>query len=87
MCRAFLDRARGTLQGDVFQVVCADEMVQDILQDRAVDVLRSVTGEAAGHPVTVAFSVGQVPPAAARDSLDTLIGLGGQLDHFTIKGE
>jgi len=87
MCRAFLDSASGTLEGDTLQVVCANEMVRDILRDRAAAVLQSVTGEAVGRPVNAVFSVGQVAPAQPKNSLDDLLSFGSRLDNFTVKGE
>ena len=87
MCRAFLDRARGTLEGDVLQVVCGDDMVRDILREKAAETLQAVTSQAAGRPVTAVFTVGEVPPAPPKNSLDDLIASGSRLDHFTVKGE
>ncbi len=86
MCRAFLDSARGTLEGDLLQVVCADDMVLHVLQEKAAAALQSVTSEAAGREVRVAFSVGEVAPAP-KGSMDDLVGLGSKLDNFTIKGD
>ena len=52
-------------------------------------VLQEVTSEALGRPISVAFTVGELPaPAAAakqEDKLDDLIQFGSQFDNFTIK--
>jgi len=87
MCRAFLDSAYGTLEGDILQVVCSNDMAKNILQEKAAAVLQSVTGEAVGHPVSVVFSVGQVVPTQPKNSLDELLSFGSRLDNFTVKGE
>ena len=90
MYRAFLDGARGTLAGDLLTVVCVNDLTKTQLHNVKVhSVLQEVTSEALGRPISVAFTVGELPaPAAAakqEDKLDDLIQFGSQFDNFTIK--
>ena len=89
MYRAFLDGASGELTGDLLTVVCGSDFTKTQLHNVKVQsVLQEVTSQAAGRPVTVAFTVGQPPRPSqedkAEDRLDDLIQLGSQLDGFKI---
>ena len=58
--RVFLNGASGTLTDGVLTVACRDEMVKNYLDcPEVVTVLESVTGEEAGCPVRVLFTLGQ----------------------------
>ena len=89
MNRAFLDGAWGVLEGDVLTVICANDFTRERLHNEQVQtVLQDVTSAAEGRPISVVFTVGQLPtsPAAsAQDKLDALIGLGSQFDNFKVK--
>ena len=55
---------------------------------REVGRLETSLRAAEGRPISVVFTVGQLPtsPAAsAQDKLDALIGLGSQFDNFKVK--
>ena len=89
MYRAFLDSARGTLEGDLLTVVCQNDFTKNQLHNVKVQsVLQEVTSEAEGRPIAVAFTVGELPKASAgskADKLDDLINFGSQFDNFKIK--
>jgi len=89
MYRAFLDSAGGKLEGDLLQVVCANEFTKTQLHNVKVQsVLQEVTSEALGRPIAVSFTVGALPSAAEStggDKMDDLISLGRQFDNFKIK--
>ena len=92
--RAFLDKAWGRLEGERLMVTCDSDLTKGQLdRDEVAQVLGQVTAAAVGHPVAVAFQVGDLPrtpPRGAgggprRDKLDDLIGFGSQFDNFKVK--
>ena len=92
MRRAFLDSAYGVLEGDLLKVICASDLTKNQLHTEEVQaVLQEITSAAEGRPISVAFTVGQLPEASAaaaapqEDKLDALIGLGSQFDNFKVK--
>ena len=63
MYRAFLDKASGTLAGDMLTVVCEDEVARRQLDnDQVIPVLKAAAEELSGRTVGVCFTIGT--PAA-----------------------
>ena len=92
MYRAFLDGARGKLEGDLLTVVCGSDFTEKQLHNVKVQsVLQEVTSAALDRPIAVAFTVGEMPkprggaPASGGDKLDDLINFGSQFDNFKVK--
>ena len=87
MYQFMLDDARGTLEGDVLVVRCGDDLTLETLDCEAVtEVLKSVTGEFLGRPVTVRYrlSGGKNDPAPQADKLEELIRQGKHYDSFKV---
>ena len=87
MYQFMLDDARGTLEGDVLVVRCGDDLTLETLDCPAVtEVLKSVTGEFLGRPVTVRYrlSGGKNDPAPQADKLEELIRQGKHYDSFKV---
>ena len=93
MYRAFLDSAYGALSGELLTVTCASDFTKTQLHNVKVkSVLQEVTSQSLGRPISVTFTVGELPQpsssseqAAAVDKLDALIDFGSQFDNFTVK--
>ena len=93
MYRAFLDSAYGDLSGDLLTVICASDFTKTQLHNVKVkSVLQEVTSQALGRPISVTFTVGELPQpssdseqAAAGDKLDALIDFGSHFDNFKVK--
>ena len=98
MYRAFLDGARGALEGDLLTVTCANDFTKTQLHNVKVQsVLQEITSQDQGRPIAVAFTVGDpskaaAPPSSAgageapgKDKLEDLIHFGNQFDNFKIK--
>lgn len=81
-----LDDAVGAVEGDVMVVRCGDELTRDSLSSPdAAEVIRSVTGQRLGRPVSVRFLVGGGEAAQSVDKLDELIRRGSRYDSFSVK--
>jgi len=83
-----LDDAQGELDGDRLVVRCGDDLTLDTLNCSTVtDVLKSVTSEHLGRPVTVSYTLGRKAAAvpASEDRLEALIRQGSKFDSFTVK--
>ena len=84
MYRAFLNVARGSLEGDLLTVVCQTDLAMEKLKSDAVaTVLREVTSAHLGRDIRLAFSVGKLE--TKKGDVNDLIALGNQFGGFTIK--
>ena len=84
MCRAFLNMASGSLEGDLLTVLCDTELTKEKLSDEAVaTVLREVTSAHMGKQIRLQFQVGKAE--TKQGSVNDLIALGNQFGGFTIK--
>ncbi len=84
MCRAFLNMASGSLEGDLLTVSCDTELTKEKLSDEAVaTVLREVTSAHTGRQIRLQFQVGKAE--VKQGSVNDLIALGNQFGGFTIK--
>lgn len=80
-----LDDAHGTLEDGALVVRCGDELTLESLNcPEVVQVLREVTEEKVGEPVTVRFMMddGNAQPV---DKLEELIRQGSKFEGFTVK--
>lgn len=65
--RVFLNMAKGVLDGDVLTVHCNNDFVKDSLNNESVlNVLREVTGKAAGKNIRVELTVGNAPKGGTK---------------------
>ncbi|MBQ7714064.1 MAG: DNA polymerase III subunit gamma/tau [Oscillospiraceae bacterium] len=83
--RGFIGMAKGRLADGVLTVYCATEQQKHLLEaPDAARAIAEVTAGAAGHPVTVRFTVGE-PEGEAHDKMRDLLQAGGKFDGFTVK--
>ena len=86
MYRAFLDRCRGTLEGDLVTVYAPDDMTKNRLDnDRVTGALQENAQKLSGAPVRVMFQVGQAPQVTPEERMKNLIDFGSQFDSVQIK--
>ena len=65
--RVFLNMAKGVLDGDVLVVHCNNDFVKDSLNNESVlNVLREVTGKAAGKNIRVELTVSNAPKGGTK---------------------
>ena len=65
--RVFLNMAKGVLDGNVLTVHCNNDFVKDSLNNESVlNVLREVTGKAAGKKIRVELTVGNAPTGGTK---------------------
>ena len=80
-----LDDAKGVLEGDQMVVHCGDDFTLETLNCAEVSqVIRDVTGEKLGRPVTVRFVVGGMDAVPQTDKLDDLIRAGKKYPEFKV---
>lgn len=85
MYRSMIDDAAGVLEGGELVVHCGDDLTLGTLNCDAVrEVLKSVTGEYLGKPVTVRFTLSK-EGAPQGDKLDELIRRGSKYEGFVVK--
>ena len=66
--RVFLNMATGVFRDDTLTILCQNDFVKDSLDNQSVlSVLREVTANHVGHPVTVELTVGSAPKKPADD--------------------
>ena len=81
-----LEDARGRMEDDTMVVHCGDDFTLETLNCPEVSqVIRDVTGEKLGRPVTVRFVVGGKDDGPPVDKLDDLIRAGSKYKEFTVK--
>ena len=81
-----LDDAGGAMEGDVMAVRCGDELTLESLNcPEVAEVIRSVTSQRLGRPVSVRFLLGAGEASAPQDKLEELIRQGSRYDSFTVK--
>ena len=86
MYRAFLDKASGTLAGDMLTVVCEDEVARRQLDnDQVIPVLKAAAEELSGRTVGVCFTIGTPAAPSAEDKMQKLIDFGSKFDSFELK--
>ena len=86
MYRAFLDKASGTLAGDMLTVVCEDEVARRQLDnDQVIPVLKAAAEELSGRTVGVCFTIGTPVAPSAEDKMQKLIDFGSKFDSFELK--
>ena len=86
MYRAFLDKASGTLEGDMLTVVCEDEVARRQLDnDQVIPVLKAAAEELSGRTVGVCFTIGTPAAPSAEDKMQKLIDFGSKFDSFELK--
>ena len=86
MYRAFLDKASGTLAGDMLTVVCEDEVARRQLDnDQVIPVLKAAAEELSGRTMGVCFTIGTPAAPSAEDKMQKLIDFGSKFDSFELK--
>ena len=86
MYRAFLDKASGTLAGDMLTVVCEDEVARRQLDnDQVIPVLKAAAEELSGQTMGVHFTIGTPAAPSAEDKMQKLIDFGSKFDSFELK--
>lgn len=67
-------------------VRCGDELTLESLNcPEVAEVIRSVTSQRLGRPVSVRFLLGAGEASAPQDKLEELIRQGSRYDSFTVK--